>query len=113
MEHKNNIYITDKKRKISCDLAFLCTGIMPNYEYLQQYCSTKLTEKKSLCVNSYLQVEGHNTIFAAGDITNIKEEKTAQNAEKQADAVVNNIYHQEKISPCRNIILLLVSWLLV
>lgn len=96
MEHKDNMYITDKKRKIACDMAFLCTGIMPNYQYLRRHCSTKLTDTKSLCVNSYLQVEGHKNIFAAGDITNIKEEKTAQNAEQQAQIAVHNLLQQEK-----------------
>lgn len=87
---KNKKYTT-KNLQFKPDIAFLCIGIMPNYRYLAQFCSTSLDEKNSLCVNKYLQVENHNNIFAAGDITSIKEEKTAQAAEKQAKVVVNNI----------------------
>lgn len=89
-------YITDKGTKLEADLAFLCTGIIPNYEYLEPECSTSLNEKKSLCVNDFLQVQRFRNVFAAGDITNIPEEKTAQAAEKQATIVVKNIYHLEE-----------------
>ena len=72
---------------------------MPNYEHLASYCSIELNSKNFLCVNEYLQVQGHKNIFAAGDINNIKEEKTAQSAEKQARLVVKNIYHLEQGEP--------------
>lgn len=96
INHQKGIYVTDKKTSISSDLAFLCTGIFPNYEAWQNF---PLTEKKYIQTNGYLQVLGHSHIFAAGDITGIAEEKTAQNAEKQAEVVVRNIYHLEKKQP--------------
>lgn len=96
VSHKKSVYVTDKKTSISCDLAFLCTGIVPNYEALQ---NLPLTAKKYLQVDGYLQVLGYSSIFAAGDITSLAEEKTAQNAEKQAEIVVKNIYHLEKKEP--------------
>lgn len=94
-KHENHQYHTDKGTTISCDLAFLCTGIMPNHEHLG-VCSVNLNDRKLLCVNEYLQVQSHSTIFAAGDITNIPEEKTAQAAEKQAAVVVKNIQRLEE-----------------
>ena len=54
-----------------------------------------LTEKKYVNVTKTLQVEGKKHMFAAGDVTSIREEKTAQNAEKQAQVVVENILRQE------------------
>ena len=38
-----------------------------------------------------MQVNGFENIFAAGDVTNINEEKTAQNAERQGRIVARNI----------------------
>ncbi len=89
-------YATDKGNILTTDLTFLCTGIKPNYEYMEKYCSTSLNERQNICVNSFLQVQGYQHIFAAGDITNVPEEKTAQNSEKQAEVVVRNIYHLER-----------------
>ncbi len=91
----NNGSITDKGNRWIADLTFLCTGIKPNYKFMEHSCSTSLNERRNICVNTFLQVQGFQHIFAAGDITNIAEEKTAQNAEKQAEIVVKNIYHLE------------------
>lgn len=93
---KKGSYCTNEDRVIKTDLAFLCTGIIPNYDFLEPAFTDCLSEKKSLKVNNYLQVKGFERIFSAGDITDIKEEKTAQSAEKQAEVVVQNIYHLEK-----------------
>jgi len=99
IENESGVYKTRTGKKLHPDIAFLCTGIMPNYEHLASYCSIELNSKNFLCVNEYLQVQGHKNIFAAGDINNIKEEKTAQSAEKQARLVVKNIYHLEQGEP--------------
>src|SRR3989338_850629 len=87
----NGKYLTDTKKALSCDIAFLCTGIMPNYEHLG-ICSTQINERKFLCVNEFLQVAGRKNIFAAGDVNDVMEEKTAQAAEKQAAAAARNIF---------------------
>ncbi|HLC90341.1 MAG TPA: FAD-dependent oxidoreductase [Candidatus Nanoarchaeia archaeon] len=94
----NGKYQTDTKKALSCDIAFLCTGIMPNYEHLG-ICSTQINERKFLCVNEFLQVAGRKHIFAAGDVNDVAEEKTAQAAEKQAAAVVRNIFCLEQKKP--------------
>lgn len=87
---EGSYYKTNTGRQIDADLAFFCTGIVPNYNYLKRNFSHVL-DKKGIKVNKYLQVEGFSNIFAAGDITNINEEKTAQNAEKHADVIAKNI----------------------
>ncbi len=91
MEKKGKYYVTDKGTKIKTDLAFLCTGIAPNFEFLQENFSSFLNEKNQIKVNGFLQVENHGNIFAAGDITSINEEKLAQNAEKQGRVAAKNI----------------------
>ena len=87
----NKKYITDKGNSYSADLAFLCTGIIPNFEFLTKNFSKYLNEKNQIIVNENLQITDNLNIFAAGDITNINIEKTAQNAKRQAEIVVKNI----------------------
>ena len=54
-----------------------------------------LDNGKHIKVNSNLQLENYPNIFAAGDVNNIPEEKTAQSAEKQAEIVIENIKNLE------------------
>ena len=90
VEMKKGVCITDKGTKVKGDVVFLCTGIKPNYEFLKDF-DDVLDERNHVKVNEFLQVNGFENIFAAGDITAIKEEKTAQNAEREAEIVVKNI----------------------
>jgi len=90
-----NVYKTNKNRKIKVDLAFLCVGIRPNYQCLKNF-SQVLNERKAVIVNEYLQVKGFSNVFAAGDINSVSEEKTAQNSEIQAEIVTKNIFNMEK-----------------
>jgi NADH dehydrogenase FAD-containing subunit len=80
------------KEKIEADIVFICTGIKPNSAFLDE---NMLDEKGYVIVDDQLCIKGHERLFAAGDITAIKEEKTAQNAEHQADVVVENIIAKE------------------
>ncbi len=89
-------YQTDKNNTLTADLIFLCTGIIPNSEFLEKDLGHSLNERKFLHVNKHLQIEKHPTIFAAGDINDIKEEKTAQSAEQQAEIVYHNIRALER-----------------
>lgn len=91
-----NIFLTNQNTIIPADLAFWCTGINPNSEFLGNF---NLDQKKFLKVNEFLQVDSHQNIFAAGDITAVPEEKTAQNAEKQAKIVLRNILNLEQNKP--------------
>ncbi len=94
-------YITDKGTKIRTDLAFLCTGIQPNFEFMKKKFSGILNEKNYIKVNSFLQLQDHKNIFAAGDITAIPEEKLAQNAEKQGKIATENIMRLELEKPLK------------
>lgn len=89
------IFETDKGMKIEADMTFICTGIIPNYEMLEKCFKDSLDQKNFAKVNKHLQLSGHGNIFAGGDIAGVNEEKTAQNAEKQARIIVRNIKNIE------------------
>ncbi len=93
---KKDQYVTNKGTKLKTDIAFMCTGIIPNSEFIKPHYPDLLNERNFIKVNSYLQAEGFNRIFVAGDVTNIMEEKTAQNAEKHAEIIIKNIKNLEK-----------------
>ncbi|MEK6889052.1 MAG: FAD-dependent oxidoreductase [Nanoarchaeota archaeon] len=84
---------TDKGTKIKCDLVFSCTGIIPNSDFLKnsEDFAIFLDEKGFVNVNDYMQVNGFRNVFALGDINACMVEKTAQNAELQAEVAVENI----------------------
>jgi len=102
-ENNGKDFITDKNRVLKSDMAFLCTGIKPNFEFLKKNFSKALNEKNQVKVNSFLQVKKQGkvckNIFAAGDITDLKEEKTAQNSENHALIVSKNICAIENKKP--------------
>ncbi len=89
-------FTTDKGTKIKTDMAFLCTGITPNFEFMEENFSSLLNKENQVKVNQHLQLRGFSNIFVAGDIISVKEEKTAQNAECHAKIVVKNICRLEK-----------------
>ncbi|MCB9358420.1 FAD-dependent oxidoreductase [Candidatus Woesearchaeota archaeon] len=88
--------ITNNKTKINPEFVFLCTGISPNSGFMHKNFGKHLGKRGHIIVNKHLQMEEYPNIFAAGDITDILEEKTAQSAEKQADVVIENIKRIEK-----------------
>ena len=91
IDAQGNQYRTNKKRTIAADIALLCTGIVPNTQFLNSHFKDDLDSHKHIRVNQYLQMR--KNIFVAGDCSNIHEEKTAQNAEEQAKVVVKNVRH--------------------
>jgi len=98
-EKNEKIFITDKGTKIEADIAFFAVGIQPNNEIVAKSFPDKVHEKGWILVNDHLQLEGHTNIFSAGDCNSVNEEKTAQNAEFQADVVIENIHNLEKGNP--------------
>lgn len=96
VENKEGYCFTNKGVCLRHDIIFICTGIKANSQFLENNFSTILNHKQQLKVNNHLQAIGHPTIFAAGDITARNEEKTAQNAERQAALAVRNIRHLDK-----------------
>mgnify|MGYP001596292774 CR=1 FL=1 len=69
-------------------MVFLATGLKPNSSFVDK---KLLNEKGFVKVNEYLQLKNKKNIFVAGDVNDVKEEKTAQAAKKQARFAINNI----------------------
>jgi NADH dehydrogenase FAD-containing subunit len=99
VDHKGNTFITDKGRKIDAESAVWCAGIKCNPWFMQGFPDSIFTEKKSLKVNQHLQLEGYPNIFVGGDINNVQEEKTAQNAERHAHLIVKNLERLQNDKP--------------
>ena len=95
-ESRDGVYFTNKGREIETDIAFFCTGIIPNYDFMMENFSSFLNRNRQVEVNEFLQMHGSKNIFAAGDVAGIDEEKTAQNAERQGKVVAGNIVALEK-----------------
>ncbi|MBT3407452.1 FAD-dependent oxidoreductase [Candidatus Woesearchaeota archaeon] len=96
IDSKNNTYYFNDGKKINTDLAFYCTGIKPNYDFMKKTFSKYINKNHFVDVNEYLQLKDHKNIFIGGDIANINEEKLAQNAEKHAEIICKNIINLEK-----------------
>jgi len=88
-------YVSEKGTRIETDMAFICIGIKANYEFMEKNFSSALNERHQIVVDDNLKVNGCKNIFAGGDITFIKEEKTAQTAEKHSNTIVANINRLE------------------
>ncbi len=98
---KGNTFITKKGTRLHADMAFLCTGIKPNSGFMKKSFGKNLDDRDHIIVNENMQMPGYPNIFVAGDVTGIKEEKTAQNAEIHAEIIVDNIKNTEQGKPLK------------
>lgn len=90
INYSNNTIVTDKK-EISHDLIVWCAGTKPNSSFIRGKLLNSLNEKGNIQVNSFLQVKGFDNIFCGGDVNDVPEEKTAQNADRHARIIVHNL----------------------
>lgn len=90
-DYRNKKIILESGKKMAVDIVFLAVGIKPNSDFMEKNFSDKLDIKGFIRVNRNLQLSGIENIFVTGDVSSIREEKLAQNAEKQAEIVVKNI----------------------
>jgi apoptosis-inducing factor 2 len=84
-------FITESGKVVKADLAFLTVGIKPNYKFLEKHFSNALSDRRMIKVDGNLRIVGAKNIFAGGDIVDIDEEKTAQNAEHEGEVIVHNL----------------------
>jgi NADH dehydrogenase FAD-containing subunit len=91
VKHEGNKFITDKGTEIEADVGLWCAGIKCNPWFMKDFPETVFSERRALNVNEYLQLQGFENIFVGGDINSVKEEKTAQNAERHAELIVKNM----------------------
>eukprot|EP01094_Clydonella_sp_ATCC50884_P014982 TRINITY_DN25561_c0_g1_i1.p1 TRINITY_DN25561_c0_g1~~TRINITY_DN25561_c0_g1_i1.p1 ORF type:complete len:395 (+),score=147.63 TRINITY_DN25561_c0_g1_i1:70-1254(+) len=84
-------YKTKDGRSVVVDVAFMCTGISPNSDFLKSFDDKCVDKRGFAVVNEYLQLEGHPNVFVAGDVSAVKEEKLAQAARLAAKVTVSNV----------------------
>jgi apoptosis-inducing factor 2 len=82
-------FLTEKGTQIEADIYFICFGLQINTQYLQL--GNILDERKQVKVNSHLQVQGYENIFAIGDMVNTGEAKLITTADAHAGIVASNI----------------------
>lgn len=84
-------YRTEKGQEIRADIVYWCTGIKSNTDFMRADLSDCLDEQGRIKVEPSLQVTGHSTLFALGDVTDIPEAKLAFLAMKQGEMAAKNI----------------------
>lgn len=85
---------SETHQEIHCDLAYTCTGIRPNTQFLEKSHADWLDDKKNIRVDPFFQVEretGDGNIFAIGDVNNIDEPKLFFTAHMQAIHFARNV----------------------
>ncbi|RJO73363.1 FAD-dependent oxidoreductase [Nocardia panacis] len=79
---------------ITADIWFRAYGVQTNSAYLADGKLTSLTPQGRVPVTEYLNVQGHDHIYAVGDLTDVPEAKMAGYAMQHAQIVARNITAQ-------------------
>ncbi|WP_406450153.1 FAD-dependent oxidoreductase [Streptomyces sp. NBC_00876] len=80
--------------EITADIWFRCYGVRTNGDYLADGRVAVRTPQGRVRVTEALNVEGHDHIYAIGDLTDLAEAKMAGYAMKHAEVVTRNILAQ-------------------
>jgi len=100
--HTGMFFQTNKGTLITANIAFICTGNVPNTDFLKSSCfADKLNQFGYVKVNEHLQMAGYMNIFVAGDITDVpqEEEKLCQTAGAEVSVAIKNIQNTERSFP--------------
>ena len=73
------------------DLAYMCGGVTPNSAVMREHFASSINAAGYVKVNSYLQVPGHERIFAVGDVNDRSDGNLATNAIAQAERTALNL----------------------
>ncbi|HEY3506376.1 MAG TPA: FAD-dependent oxidoreductase [Actinocatenispora sp.] len=85
---------TDKGDEITADIWFHAFGVRINTGYLADGRLSPLTEQATVPVTERLNVQGHEHVYAIGDITAVTDPRMASYAMTHAEIVVTNIRAQ-------------------
>lgn len=96
VEQRKNVFETDKGNKIKAEICIWSTGLSYDDSLYTDFDEIAIEDNGSLRMNESLQVKGYSNIFAGGDITDIKEEKTGHNADSQARTISENIVRMKE-----------------
>ena len=96
-----NTYTLTNGKTIDADVGIWCAGIQSDSSFMKEFPSSVYSERNALNVNKYLQLKGFENIFIGGDLTSIKEEKTAFNADRHAKYIYHNLLRHIKNKPMK------------
>ncbi|WP_226356806.1 NAD(P)/FAD-dependent oxidoreductase [Pseudonocardia sp. ICBG601] len=82
---------TTDGEEITADIWFRTFGSRPHTAYLADGALVRLTERQTVPVDEHLNVIGHPTVYALGDIADLADPKMATQAMTQAPTVIENI----------------------
>ncbi len=99
VRHEGEEFETKSGRRIAAGLAVWCGGIRPTPPEMEGFDDGILNDRKALRVNASLQLQGYPNIYVGGDVTDVEEEKTAQNAEGHAAVIAGNILRRAAGKP--------------
>lgn len=85
--------------EITADIWFRAYGVHINSGYLADGLLTARTPQGEVPVTETLNVEGHDHVYAIGDITDLAEAKRAGHATRHAEVVAQNITAQLRGAP--------------
>jgi len=97
IEQTGLYFKTDVGNLYEADIAFICTGNVPNSELFKPAFTEALNRYGFVKVNKHLQLTGFTNIFVAGDLTDIpeEEEKLCQTAFNEIKVIICNINNAE------------------
>ncbi|KAI8145135.1 hypothetical protein BJV82DRAFT_511832 [Fennellomyces sp. T-0311] len=85
-------YKTDKTQtEIKADLVYMCTGLRPNTQFLQESHPDWLDDKKHIRVDARFRVADNDNIFAIGDVNDVNEPKLWFTAHMQTIHLYHNL----------------------
>jgi len=100
---KSSIQVeTSSGKVLTADLVIPCFGSSTNTSAFSNSLSESMNKRGQLKVNEFLQVEGHNDIFAIGDSNDFDVTKLALEAQQQGDKTFQNLVHigrKESLDP--------------
>lgn len=99
-----NTYKTKSGKLIDADVCIWTTGTKVDTSFLRGFNQDLFEDSGHIKVNESLQLSGYPRLFAGGDITAIKEEKTARKAELHASLIATNlkrIYQKKSLKSYR------------
>ncbi len=90
-EEEGSFVLKNSKQGIKAQQVFWCTGIRPNSSFMRKNFAECLDPNGFIIVNEYFQVGNCANIFAAGDVTHWKEEKTAERAIVHSELIASHL----------------------
>jgi NADH dehydrogenase FAD-containing subunit len=92
-QKKKGSVVLQSEKEISCDLLIRCVGQKPNSSILTNLSPSSIASTGHIAVNPNLQIRDPTfaNIYAAGDITDAKEQRNSRSALEQAAVVAKNI----------------------